>query len=348
MVKISDPIPIGIDIGGTLKFSYKETKISIPNVIGASNPGWVGAITDKSWINNLILIEDENEYYIGNLARLQSEIKHYIMEQGTLDKIDEVFRLIKAVLPLISRKDNEDIILGIGVPISTNIENMKELSSKLKGEILIKIKNEATKEIIAITKNIKKVLVMPESYGTYYEVFSKFEEKRAFDAIVISLDLLTEIMTIFNGKIMRRASRNLKNASLFVLANKISLALQQKINKIVSPQSLLSIIRNDNNKVALSGKTYDISKIKEHYIKLISQDIVNDLIELISFLPPDADIQYFIISGEAVPIFWNEIEMLILENQLIDDLDKIIITKNPLFSNAMGFELMARKKIIGE
>ncbi|MHA1271500.1 MAG: hypothetical protein ACTSPY_17035 [Candidatus Helarchaeota archaeon] len=341
-------IAIGIDIGGNIKFSGMDKQISIPNIIGVPNVGWTGISTDKSWINNLILVEDDQEYYTGNLAKYQSEIKQYITEHGSLEKIDEVFRLIKAVLPLISDENNEDLVLGIGIPISTRIENMKSLSTTLKGNISIKIKNDATKEELEVSKNIKKVLVMPESYGTYYNVVSKFEGQRAKDAVIISLDLLTEIMTIYEGNLMRRASRNLSNASLFVLANKISIALQQQVNKIISPLSLLENIRSDKNEVVISGKMYDISKIKEHYIRQIAQEIVNNLTEAISFLPHEAEIEYYIISGEGVPIFWNEIEMLILENQLIEDLDKIIITKNPSFSNALGFELMAKKKIENE
>ena len=140
---------IGIDIGGEIKFSLNENKLSIPNVIGNSNPvGWGELTTDKSWENNLIIVDNEQEYYVGELARTQSDIKNYILDQGNLNRIEEIFLLIKAVLPVLLKEEQDDIILGIGTPISTSIDKMKDLSSKLKGDFNIKVINDATKEII--------------------------------------------------------------------------------------------------------------------------------------------------------------------------------------------------------
>jgi len=267
------------------------------------------------------------------------------MEQGSLSKINDIFLLIKAILPLISKEDEQDIILGIGVPVSTSIENMRELSSKLKGDIEIKVKNDATNETIVVRKKIVKVLVMPESYGTYYSVASSFKDDIAVDAVVISLDLLTEILTIYNGQLLRMASRNLTGASLFVLSTKISLGLQQQTGTIINPKSILKNIMINKNQITISGKMYDIKKIKEHYVQQISKEIVDNLIEILGLLPLEAKIEYFIITGEAFSLFWNEIQMLILENNLIDDLDRIIVAESPSFSNAIGFESMANMKI---
>ena len=188
---------------------------------------------------------------------------------------------------------------------------------------------------------------MPESYGTYYNVASKSEDGTVIDALVISLDLLTEILTIYEGKLIRNASRNLTNASLFVLSSKIAQALQQKVGIIINPHSILENIRGNKNQVMLSGKTYDIGNIKEHYIRQISQEIVDNIISLLNSLPLEADIEYFIITGEAVELFWTEIEMFILEQNLLDDFDlnRIIKVKDPIFSNAIGFEAMVQKRI---
>ncbi|TFF88143.1 MAG: ParM/StbA family protein, partial [Promethearchaeota archaeon] len=283
---------IGIDIGGYIKFSCGEKKIAIPNVIGSPTPGWSGFASDTSWINNLVLIKDEDEYYIGDLARLQSDTKHFIMDQGKLDKLDEVFMLIKSVLPILSDEEDQDLVLGIGVPLSTDINKMKELSSKLKGSYTIKIKNESTKEIIEVEKNIKKALVMPESYGSYYYQVSKFDG-RVVNAQIISLDLLTEIMTIIEGRIIRNASVNLVNASLFTLANKITHALQHKTNRIINPLSIIKNLKDEIDGVIISGKKYDIGEIKEHYIKQISNEIVDNIKRAINFIPLDVTIEYY-------------------------------------------------------
>ncbi|MFO8020296.1 MAG: ParM/StbA family protein [Promethearchaeia archaeon] len=345
---MTNTVGIGIDIGSEIKFSSKEKQFRIPNVIGSSDPIGFGELTsDKSWENNLILIENEEEFYIGELARTQSEIKQFILDQGNLEKIDEIFQIIKSILPLIVDKEESDIILGIGVPISTSVKRMKELSAKIKGKCEIKIKNEATNEIIEVEKTIKKAFIMPQSYGSYYSIVSNLEKGIALDAVVISLDLLTEILTVYNGEIIRTASLNLTNASLFVLANKISQALQQQTGEIVNPHTILGNIRKKQDQVILAGKNYDIGNVKEHYIRQIANDIVDNLSEVLNSLPLEADVEYYIITGEAVELFWTEIEMLILEHNLIRDLDldRIIKVEDPIFSNSIGFEKMVKKQL---
>ena len=347
---MSKTIGIGIDIGSEIKFSCQEKQIAISNVIGSSDPIGFGELTsDKSWENNLILFDEEEEFYIGELARTQSEIKQFILDQGNLEKIDEIFLIIKAILPLIANKDETDIIVGIGVPISTSVKRMKELSAKIKGKFSIKIKNEATNEIKEVEKTIKKAFIMPQSYGSYYSIVSDLEEGVAIDSVVISLDLLTEILTVYNGEIIRTASLNLTNASLFVLANKISQALQQQTGHIINPHTILGNIRKNQDQVIISGKNYDIGKVKEHYIRQIANDIVDNLSQVLNKLPLEAEVEYYIITGEAVELFWTEIEMLILEHNLIRDLDldRIIKVENPIFSNSIGFEKLVQKQLEG-
>jgi hypothetical protein len=256
--------------------------------------------------------------------------------------------MIKAALPLISKKEEEnEIVLGIGVPIATSKETMKELSSKLKGEIKVKIRNEATQDIIERIFNITQIYIMPESYGTYYDILTSIGEDLVIDAIVISLDLHTEIITIYDGNLIRKASRNIADASLSSLTNKIALALQEDTGAIVNPHSILESIRNNENQVIISGRIASISKVKEFYVRQISAEIVENVIEILKLLPLDKNIEYYILTGEACDLFWNEIEMLIIENQLIEDfdIDRVVKVPDPIFSNAKGFEAMVKRKL---
>lgn len=340
-------LAIGIDIGGHIKFYSGDIKLEISNIIGNSNPvAWSEMAIDKRWKNNLILIEGDQEYYIGELARTQSSIKRYVLEKAILTKISDVFFLIKAALPLIAKVEDE-IVLGIGVPIATSEETLKELSSKLKGEVEVKIKNEATKEIIERKFNIKQVLLMPESYGTYYDILTTIGEENVIDALVITLDLHTEIVTIYDGNLVRLASRNIADASLSVLTNKVARALEEDTGSIVNPHSILESIRNNDTQVVIAGKIANISSVKDYYIRQISAEIVENVIEVLNLLPLDNTVEYFIITGEACDIFWNELEMLLIENLLIKDVDvdRIIKVPNPIFSNAKGFEAMVKRKL---
>lgn len=304
-----------------------------------------GISVKKDWKDNLILFEEEQSFYIGELARTQSEIKRLIVEKGKVEKLDEVFRLIKGVIALSSIKDGDQIVIATGVPISTSNDLMKQISSSLKGTYNIYVRNDATSEEKKFKIEILKTLVMPEAYGSYYQIISKSQEQIATDAIVVSLDYLTEILTLYRGRPMRLASGNIADASLSVLANKIALVLQKATNQIISPFDLLPNLEQNRNQVNVAGKIYDITDSKEFFIREISRIIVDRLKILLSYLPYDAQIEHYIITGEGANIFWKEIELNILEENIIEDIEKIIIPEDPTFMNVEGFKNLASKTL---
>jgi hypothetical protein len=340
--------PIGIDIGGSVKISCGEERFNIPSIIGIPNPGWSGISPNKGWAENLVLIEDTEIFYIGELARMQSEIKRLLVEKGSVENLDDVFRILKAILALLNIQDGQELVIATGVPISTNIELMKQMSAKFKGPFDIHIRNDATSEEKKLSIQILKTLVMPEAYGSYYNIVSGFKEQIATDAIVVSLDYLTEILTIYQGRPMRLASGNLLDASLAVLANKIAITLQKATNHIVSPLDLLPNLQHNRNQVNIGGKLYDITESKDYFIREIGRIIADQLKILIATLPRDAEIEHYIITGEGTNIFWKEIELHLLEEGIIEDVDKVILPADPIFANVIGFEYLARKTLITE
>jgi len=340
-------IPVGIDIGGSVKISCGNQKFNLPSIIGLPNPGWEISF-DKEWVNNLVLIEGEEINYIGELARFQSEIKRLLVEKGKLENLNDVFKIIKAVIALLDIEDGQQVVMATGVPISTNVDLMKQMSATFKGSYNIHIRNDATSEEKELTIQILKTLVMPEAYGSYYQVVSEFENNVASDAIIVSLDYLTEILTIYQGRPMRLASGNLMDGSLAVLANKIAVTLQKATNKVVNPLDLLPNIRLNRNQVNIGGKIYDITESKEYFIREIGHVIADQLKTLIVSLPYDAQIEYYIITGEGTNIFWKEIELHLLEAGIIEDIEKVLLPKDPIFANVIGFENLASKTLMQE
>ena len=341
-------IPVGLDIGGSVKISCGNQKFNLPSIIGVPNPGWGDVSSEKEWVNNLVLIEGDEINYIGELARFQSEIKRLLVEKGKLENLQDVFKIIKAAIALLDIEEGQQIVMATGVPISTNVDLMKQMSAILKGSYNIHVRNDATSEEKELTIQILKTLVMPEAYGSYYQVVSEFEEGVASDAIVVSLDYLTEILTIYQGRPMRPASGNLMDGSLAVLANKLAVTLQKTTNKVVNSLDLLPNLRLNRNQVTLGGKIYDITESKEYFIREIGKVIADQLKTLIATLPYDAQIEHYIITGEGANIFWKEIELHLLEAGAIKDLEKVILPQDPIFANVIGFENLASKTLMQE
>ncbi|MHA1791846.1 MAG: ParM/StbA family protein, partial [Promethearchaeota archaeon] len=179
----------GMDLGtSTIKISTDNNKnlIKIASVIGDVNEGWTGMSMDKSWVNNLVLEQGGKEYFVGELARTQSEIKRPIASEGKMKSAEDAFIAIKSTLALVA-EDGDEFIVCAGVPVATPMGEMKELSRLLKGEHEIRVRNDATGEKRVLNVNVTKCLVIPEPYGTYYYTLKSRNEDSAIDAVIIDI-----------------------------------------------------------------------------------------------------------------------------------------------------------------
>ncbi|MHA1310314.1 MAG: hypothetical protein ACTSQO_05220 [Candidatus Helarchaeota archaeon] len=335
-------IHVGIDLGtSTIKVVCGSQVYMIPSIIGEPNPGWTGMSLDKSLVNNMVLIEEDQEWYVGELARTQSEVKRPLASEGQMKSAEETFIAIKAALGLLVDED-EDVIVSTGVPVATSMNVMKNLSRMLKGQINIEIRNDATNEIKSLTINIKKTLVLPEPFGTYYMVLKSKGEETAVDTVIIDIGHgSTDILTMYQGRPMRTASGSLVEAT-DTLTSRMAKALGEKTGAIIKPFDLMMTIKKGKDTVMIGGQTYSIKEIREYYAKQISKIIIDEVLRLISTLPPDAFVEYYIICGGGAYNFGESIKEAIISGKLVSKPDHVVIPENPVLSNAMGFELVAK------
>ena len=333
---------VGIDLGtSTVKIHCGSQKYMIPSIIGEPNPGWSGMTMDKSLINNMVLIEEDQEWYVGELARTQSEVRRALASEGQMKSAEETFIAIKAALSLLMDEDGE-VVIATGVPVSTSIQAMKNLSRLLKGTIHIEIKNDATNEIKSLDVTIKKTLVLPEPYGTYYGVLKTRGEETAVDTVIIDIGHgSTDILTMYQGRPMRTASGSLVEAT-DTLTSRMAKALGDKTGAIIKPFDLMMTIKKGKDTVMIGGKTYSIKELREYYSNQISKIIIDEVLRLISTLPPDAFIEYYIICGGGAYLFGDFIRDAIISRKLVAKPENVVIPEDPVMSNAMGFELVAK------
>jgi len=336
---------VGCDLGtSTIKVTCGDTKYLIPSLIGEPNPGWSGGTLDQSLETNLVLIEGNDEWYVGELARTQSEVKRSLAADGQMKSAEETFMALKAALSLLVEKDGEELIIATGVPVATSLEVMKNLSRMLKGEVEISVKNDASGDIKNVTVNISKCLVLPEPYGTYYSTLKEKGEDEAVDTVLIDIGHgSTDILTMYQGRPMRTASGSMREAT-DTLTSRMAAKLQEKTNMIVKPFDLMNVIRRQKDTVLLGGQTYSIKAIREFYAEQIARVMIDEVMRLISTLPPDAFVEYYIICGGGAYLFGDAIKKAIVEGKLVSEADSVIIPTDPVLSNALGFELIAQSQ----
>jgi len=343
--KKEEQIAIGIDLGTSItKLVGPDGKkvIKIPSIIGDPNPGWKGLGTDNSWINNLVIVTDEGKkFFVGELARLQSEIKRPLAEKGKMKSMKDAIIAIKAALSLFVEKDYANFIIATGVPVASSQEEMTNLSSGLKGAMTINMANDATGEEKQIHLKIDQCLVMPVCYGSYYDILKSSGEQRAVDSVVIDIGAgATNILTVFEGRLMRTASGSVQE-SISTLADRIASSLNQQTGKILRSFELIKAIEVGRKSVMIAGEQYDISDTINYYVGAISDIIVDELSTLLSSLPPDAWIEKVILTGGGAEVFGEPMKNKLTEKSIVHTPDEFIVPKDPVVANARGFQRIA-------
>lgn len=337
---------IGIDLGtSTIKLSCANHLKKIPSIVGTPLEGWSGLSGDKSLEMNLVINDEGKSLYVGELARLQSEVKREIASEGKVKRVEDAIIAIKAILALVTERDHDQIVIATGVPVASSRTEMVKLAKGLKGELKINVENEATGEKINRKLTIKHCIVMPEPFGTYYHILKTEGESRAVDAIVIDVGHgSTDILTLYEGRIMRQASGSLEEAT-DTLTHRLAQELQNQTGKILRPFDLMSAISQGKDVLTIGGERWDILGMKEYHVEIISDVILDEVNRLIGTLPPDAIIEKVILCGGGMHIFGDRLKEGFEQAGLAEHPEMLSLPKDPVMSNAMGFELFARKYI---
>ncbi|MEA2071333.1 MAG: ParM/StbA family protein [Asgard group archaeon] len=338
---------VGIDLGtSTIKLSCAKHKKKIPSIIGTPLEGWRGLSGDTSLEKNLVINDGNHKMYIGELARLQSEVKRGIASEGKVKRIDDAILAIKAILSLITNQNFDNVIMATGVPVASSRKEMVKLAKGLKGHHLIEVENEATGERIQRRINVEKCIVMPEPFGTYYLTLIKEQEFRAVDAIIVDVGHgSTDILSLYEGRVMRQASGSLEEAT-DTLTNRLAQELQTQTGKIIRPFDLMSALSQNKDVLTIKGEQWDIYGMKEYHIEVIADVILDEVNRLIGTLPPDAIIEKVILCGGGIHIFGDQLKNGFIQAGLSEHPEMLIIPEDPVLSNARGFELFAKKFIL--
>jgi len=334
---------VGIDLGtSTIKVAYKEKRFKIPSIIGEPNPSPFQAITaiDTSWENNLVIKIGDEEWYVGELARLQSIIKIPLAREGKMKDAKSALLAILSALGLVLPEEKTAAIIATGVPVATSENEMRELSKLAVGHHKFRIKNEATGSEKEFNVKILAAPVLPEPYGTYYYTLKKMGIKKAFDAVIIDIGYgTTDILSIHKGVMVKPASGSCTEA-VDTIVEKLVAYIESKTGELLKPEAI-AIALEKGLKIAVKGVTYDLKPQVAALANYVAKSIIDTLDRLLRNLPADAMIKYYIICGGGAYILGPYIKKALTETYGVKS-EQIIVPDEPILSNALGFELVAQ------
>lgn len=242
-------------------------------------------------------------------------------------------------------KDYANFVIATGVPVASPQEEMTNLSSGLKGAMTINVANDASGEEKQINLKIEQCLVMPVCYGSYYEILKSTGENRAVDAVVIDIGAgATNILTVYEGRLMRAASGSVQE-SITTLAGRMADNLNKQTGKILRPFELIKAIEVGRKTVMVAGEQYNIQETIDYYVKTIADIVVDEVSTLLGTLPPDAWIERVILTGGGAQVFGESMKSILTEHNIVHSPEEVIVPKNSVMANAMGFQKIAQARI---
>jgi actin-like ATPase involved in cell morphogenesis len=317
----------------------------IPSIIGDPNPGWTGMTLDKSLENNLVLEENGQTFFVGELARLQSEIKRPLASEGKMKSIKDAVLAIKAALALFIKDDKEHVQIATGVPVATSQDEMTTLSKGLSEEMELNVRNDATGDSHIFNIEVEKCYVLPEPYGSYYNILRTSGENRAVDAIIVDIGHgSTDILTVYQGRLMRTASGSLEEA-VDTLTTRMARTLNDQTGKIIRPFDLMKTIEKGLEAVMVGGQQYDVSEVKNYYVQNISEIVIDETSRLLGTLPPDAWIEKVILTGGGAHVFGTVLKEMMWKENIVKSPEEVVMPEDPVMCNAQGFEMIAASRL---
>lgn len=337
-------ISAGTDLGtSAIKTISEDKSFRIPSLIGEPNPGFKGMPVDKSWEKNLSIQLNDETWYVGELARLQSVMKFPLAREGRMKSHENAKIALQAVLSLLGEEGWNYYSTATGVPVGVSKERMEQLSESLTGSFSVRIQNDATDDEKVVRGRIVAAPVMPEPYGAYYYLLRERGEEKAMDSILIDIGYgTTDILTIYKGSVLRTASSSI-NEAVDTLTTKLADKLSEKAGTNVKPDDLMTSLENEEKKVTIGGKTYDVAPQINSISKFVARTIVDEVARLMGNLPTDASVSYYILEGGGVHLLGDIVKDRLLEEGLVSNQEDLIIPNDPLFTNAKGFEMIAKR-----
>ncbi|MFW6145505.1 MAG: hypothetical protein ACOC4Y_01770 [bacterium] len=153
----------GIDIGfGYVKATDGREKVIVPSVVGEGrNIRYSTGMNVKCNLDNLQLQTNGKKYFIGSLARRQSEMILSTLSRDRVGSTENAILFYTTLGLLCGQKENVNVVTGL--PVSEYSDDLKgQLIDQLSGKHEFKL-NSQTYGI-----NVNQVKVIPQPLGTLF------------------------------------------------------------------------------------------------------------------------------------------------------------------------------------
>jgi plasmid segregation protein ParM len=327
---------IGVDLGyGFVKATDGKSDILFPAVVGqARNLRYVNdEASEHNYINNMDVIVEGREYFVGDLANRQSDIVLFSLNENRMDEgISKV--LLVTALSLLANGRNTDYNIVTGLPVGFYTETKQTITQHFKGRHNITLRlNQQTEQ--EKTLQVNEVKVLPQPFGSLFNLIldqngALIDENMAAAKIGI-IDIgfrTTDYIVIHSLENIDRLSGS-SNTALSTAYIMISEMLRDEFRITKPIYQLDEIVRQ--SVIRISGKSYNLEEIKKHAFAMVAEKLVTEITGIWTNRW-ELDM-VFITGGGGIAI----------ADYILPYFENAMLVKEAQFANVYGFRKLAQR-----
>lgn len=334
---------LGIDIGfGFTKATNGKDSLIFKSVFGEATEVQFRELilADGGQDEHLQLAVDGKEYFLGELAERQSNVRFFTLDQGQfVAKFVKILALAAAV-KLVG--GHIPINLVTGLPIGYYQKYKKEVTSILLGEHQVTLTDASgqTKEKVV---NVNKVRVIPQPFGSMFNLMlndlGELGDKRLVKEKIgiIDVGFRTSDYTISDKmRYSERGSRT-TDSGIARAFNVIATKLREESGVNVELYRLYDAV--DRGMIKIRGKEYDLKGLTEEVFSQLAATVASEVDRLWA---DDWDIDTMVITGGGGAVLAGYLQPLLKGHVLPIDASRDARLNNVLGYRKFGKHLWAR------
>ena len=323
---------LGVDVGFGYTKSYDGDRSFIfKSIIGdATEIQFQSGFSEGGMLENLHVTVDGKDYYIGDLAEKQSNVRDFTLDQNTLVENNAKILALTS-LAFFSGSAEREYNVVTGLPIRFFKQYRSRYVSMLEGTHRISIHNRD--EVEEKVLDIKKVRVLPQPFGAVFNLLMN-NHGRIVDRDVarqkfgvVDIGFRTTDYTITDRlRYIERGSRTTDTgiSKAFSLINRKILE-QSGIN--VELYRLFEPVKK--GRIRIRGKEFSLTELRDEVMKQLATAIVSDMERL---WVEDWDLEFILLTGGGAQDLGPILEKM-LEGQT-----RLISTESDMrMANVVGY-----------
>ena len=288
---------LGVDVGFGYTKSYDGDRSFIfKSIIGdAAEIQFQSGFSEGGILENLHVTVEDKDYYVGDLAEKQSNVRDFTLDQNALVENNAKILALTS-LAFFSGPASREHNVVTGLPIRFFKQYRSRYVSMLEGKhrILLHNRDEIQEKIL----DIKKVRVLPQPFGAVFNLLMN-NHGRIVDRDVarqkfgiIDIGFRTTDYTITDRlRYIERGSRT-TDTGISKAFSMINRKIMEQSGVNVELYRLFEPVKK--GRIRIRGKEFSLAELREEVMKQLATAIVSDMERL---WVEDWDLEFILLTG---------------------------------------------------